>query len=649
YASVLALFVLPSAKIKHISLEDIDRAAADAHRFIENYIKTERELIDKGVFQRHGSTQSQHQAFFGPFDENQFQLTKGGFINLLTTIKIKERFKLTNEEARDGLWKYSLENTELEKYCLQEPVCKLSKYRTPDGSCNNLQRPLWGKFGSTHWKTQNWKSVSRISVTGEELPGARVVSLAAATDSNINDKKFTLFVMQWGQFIDHDLTLSASTRASTGEGLICCQDAETAGVRNFRHPSCLPIPIPRNDPFYSKHRQTCMNFVRNAPSPRANCALGHREQMNTLTHIIDGSMVYGSDADRMKHLREFKRGDVRVNEQTGLAMLHNLLLREHNRIAEILLQLNPRWSDETVYQESRRIVAAEIQHITYNEWSPLIIGRSVMKEFNILPKTYGYTFDYDPKLNPNIINSFATAAYRFHTLIQGFIELMDSKGRVTEKLQLRNLFNNPQSLYRNGAFDEYLNGYAGEPTQTFDKFFTQELTEHLFEERNTGFGMDLIALNIQRGREHGLPGYNAYRKICGLNPINSFNESVDDIDLFIAGNHEKRVSDAVVGPTFACILAEQQRRGKLGDRFWYENGDMAHSFSEDQLREIRKTSLARLICDNGDQIKIMQPLAFLQPINWNARISCDKIAKVNLQYWKGEKDFGSSARLSERN
>jgi peroxidase len=55
-------------------------------------------------------------------------------------------------------------------------------------------------------------------------------------------------------------------------------------------------------------------------------------------------------------------------------MIHNVLLREHNGIADILQKLNPEWSDEIVYQESRSIVAAEIQHITYNEWLPLILG-----------------------------------------------------------------------------------------------------------------------------------------------------------------------------------------------------------------------------------------------------------------------------------
>jgi len=114
------------------------------------------------------------------------------------------RFKLTNEEARDGLLKYSLDNTDLEKYCIEEPVCEQSKYRTIDGSCNNLQRPLWGRSNTAFTRLvppayADGLDEPRVSVTGKELPGARVVSLAAATEHNLNDKKFTLFVMQWGQ------------------------------------------------------------------------------------------------------------------------------------------------------------------------------------------------------------------------------------------------------------------------------------------------------------------------------------------------------------------------------------------------------------------------------------------------------------------
>lgn len=113
--------------------------------------------------------------------------------------------------------------------------------------------------------------------------------------------------------------------------------------------------------------------------------------------------------------------------------------------------------------------------------------------------------------------------------------------------------------------------------------------------------MDLIALNVQRGRDHGLPGYNQYRRLCGLQPMTSFADvgrlmqpgsqdplsrvykHVDDIDLFIGGAHEEPLEGALVGPTFACIVGEQARRLKKGDRFWYENGELPHSFKKSKL------------------------------------------------------------------
>ncbi|XP_054158548.1 peroxidase-like [Oppia nitens] len=687
-----------------IDQQSVAEAADESRKIIKNQVAIERELIGAGFFQRTNTMESYHQAFFGPDDPEIQKIQLDGLVALETTLQLAKKYELTPQQARDGLQKYSLADTSQSSHCLKTPICdRLAKYRTYDGSCNNLRYPLWAKSLTQFIRLvppayADGLNELRVSVDGGPLPSPREVSCKLALDFDIPDRKFSLLVMQWGQIIDHDLTLTASTRATTGEGLHCCNEDATRQVR-IKHPACKPIIIPRNDPFYSRHKHFCNNFVRNAAGPKYDCNLGYREQINTLTHIIDGSMVYGSTEERAKHLRSFKNGklrvdkvngyeflpfdtqnrsdecaipanlqrqrnyhcfvggDVRVNEQTGLTMLHNVLLREHNRIATVLEELNPDWTDEIVYQESRRILAAEIQVITYNEWMPLIIGRRVMKEFNLLPKPDGYTYDYDDGLNPGIFNEFATAVYRFHTLIQGLLRLLNNAGKVTQTIQLRQHFNNPSSLYRKGAYDEFINGYTGNPTQTFDQFFTEDIVNHLFQEHDSKFGMDLIALNIQRGRDHGLPGYNDFREVCGMPRIDSFKHldkvmrrgsaeimasiyrHVDDIDLFIAGNHEKPLPDAVVGPTFACILAEQARRNKVGDRFWFENGKMKNSFTIAQLNELRKSSLAALVCDNSYHIEKMQTLAFLQPLDWNPRIDCSKITRVNLKLWKNEKIY----------
>ena len=87
---------------------------------------------------------------------------------------------------------------------------------------------------------------------------------------------------------------------------------------------------------------------------------------------------------------------------------------------------------------------------------------------------------------------------------------------------LRDGFFNPELIYTPGHLDRFLVGLATQPRQRFDNIFTEEITNHLFQAKNKSFGMDLVALNIQRGRDHGLPGYNAFRELCGLGRAASF-------------------------------------------------------------------------------------------------------------------------------
>ena len=104
--------------------------------------------------------------------------------------------------------------------------------------------------------------------------------------------------------------------------------------------------------------------------------------------------------------------------------------------------------------------------------------------------------------------------------------------------------------------------------------------------RRENFGEDLLSLNIQRGRDHGLPSYGEYRRTCGLQPLTSswsrrpeelnraywdklkqVYEDPRDIDLYLGAIAEDTVPGGVIGPTFACIIGEQFSRLKKGDRY----------------------------------------------------------------------------------
>ncbi|ENN76518.1 hypothetical protein YQE_06969, partial [Dendroctonus ponderosae] len=471
-----------------------------------------------------------------------------------------------------------------------------------------------------------------------------------------------------------------------GEDRQCCLCKDSCLQFTKMHPSCLPIEVPRNDPFLSRFNIGCMEFIRSAPSTRIECELGWREQINQVTPYIDGSTIYGSDVDAADSVRTFRNGkifygnsnqnhgkedeictsgalsedcvqpgDHRFNENPGLVAMHTVFVRYHNKIASILSRINPHWSDERTYQETRRIVYSVIQHVTYREYLPVVLGPEVMDLFGLRLLKKGFYNSYNPRINPAVANSFSTAAFRFgHSLVQNSFIRSDSHHiPLFNNVSLHEESANMENIWSPGSLDRLLLGFANQPSQKRDEFVANELTNHLFQ-FSSPFGMDLVSVNLQRGRDHGIPPYTFFREPCGLSPIKNWRDlqevmninvvfrlkslysHVDDLDLFTAGLAEKPLKGGVVGPTFACIIAQQFANLRKGDRFWHENGDVESSLSPAQLQQIRKTSLSQIICQTMNEVETIQPFAFLSADNSrNARVSCDnpEIRNFDLAPW----------------
>lgn len=342
----------------------------------------------------------------------------------------------------------------------------------------------------------------------------------------------------------------------------------------------------------------------------------------------------------------FVAGDIRANEQVGLLAMHTIFLREHNRIARALAALNPQWSGEKLYQESRKIVGAQMQHITYSHWIPKIFGRTV-------DELLGPYRGYDPDLDASISNVFATAALRFgHSLIQPQLHrLNETFGSIPQgPLSLRDAFFSPWRLVDEGGVDPLLRGMFATAAKLKlpEQNLNLELTEQLFHTAHA-VALDLAAMNIQRSRDHAIPGYLEWRKFCNMSHVETFDDLAGEIssrrvrsklrelyghpgnvDVWVGGILEDQLPNSKVGPLFQCLLLEQFRRTRDGDRFWYES---TTSFKPEQLQQIKQTSLARILCDNGDNITRVQRDVFLLPKGNDGYVSCDEIPYVDLRMW----------------
>ncbi|KAK3577764.1 hypothetical protein CHS0354_003769 [Potamilus streckersoni] len=656
-----------------------------ARRVIEEARKHYLQLLDtneelKRQIKGKRIAHSKHQSFHGRNERaHSISLVSRAIVG---SVDAMQKLGFTLEELRDsGVYDMIQKEFQDIKLCNKNDyVCNAeSPYRTPDGSCNNLDNPTWGKCFEPQrrilpaaYDNGVDSPRTRSRYTNRTLPNPRAISnIIHRQEGNepIMSDRLSLNVFQMGQFLNHDFIGTPLETDEEGK-LDCCKDKTRK--------ECFPVLIPKGDPHFPDG--TCFNFVRSAGST-ANCRPGIKQQQNQVTSYLDLSQVYGPTSGQEESLRDegymlmdsdgallppprrnkcqlinteehcFLSGDARVHENPSLASYHTLFAHRHNIIAKSLETLHANWTKERIFQEAKKINVAMYQHVLYNEFFPAFMSARALKKYNIKSNKFGYSNSYNSTLDATTANELGIA-FRFgHSMIPPE-QVLSIPNKPPEVFSLVPNFDNPHLLYlHNKSAPEYLLRWLYLfPGPEMDSEIVPEVRDHLFD-NDIGFSLDLVVLNIQRGRDHGLQPYGEYRKWCGLTPLTErFDSLVDhdendikrlrmaykdprDIDLFSGLVSERQEPGSSIGKTLNCIIGSQFQRYKQGDRYWYENLPPA-GFTLDQLNEIRKSTLAMIICSIFDVDKIQRNAFKLPDQTSNPMLKCDDILDIDFTKWQ---------------
>lgn len=517
-----------------------------------------------------------------------------------------------------------------EETTLSTEFCEELRSRTLSGQCTSTTE---ASYGSARWPQLSLigNSSSEIPVTG--LPNPREISniiFNQDQDNIFNARGINLLFVFFAQFIDHNLI---STPLEESEP--------------------MDIEVPESDPILSSDES--LPFSR---SVRGEVKEGIERPLNTLSSALDLVAVYGPSNLRNIELRGFDStealaatlktsgddllplnengflnapdtsdnfflaGDHRPNEHLVLLSIHTLFLREHNRLVNFIRDRVGNVPPNLLYQAARAMNIAQFQKIVLEQFYPAATGRD-LPAFN----------EFDPKANPTVSDIFGGAAYRVgHTMVSNTIPRRDSLLNELPSIPSLEVFFRPASEFSTQLMEEIFRGTANQRAQEIDAQVVNLLRNQLFTGIEGEEGFDLIAINLQRSRDHNLPSFNKIREIFGLQPARSFSDitsdvavadrlsrayrgQIDDVEAFVGFMAEDHEPGASLGRTMITVWEAEFSRIRDGDQFSYLIRDrfpslVQRNFSDwvDRVYEPNGITLADIIVNNTEITREQLPV-----------------------------------------
>jgi len=235
--------------------------------------------------------------------------------NDLTCVHFYISYALGRGEVTSRVETVPIEDTMLDDICpdVEAAFCFPQKYRTPNGECNNVKRPMWGVTGAAYLRVAPPRYDDGVgtprtsSASSASLPDALAVSRSLLWTGNVAHEHLTAMAAVWGEFVAHDISYTLPL-----SGFDQCCDA----LFRQEHPmECHPIT--------GTAEGDCQDYVRSAVGLKPGCALGPREQMNFATAFLDGSAIYGSTPRSAEALRLLEGGRLRTDAGEVLPLDEN--------------------------------------------------------------------------------------------------------------------------------------------------------------------------------------------------------------------------------------------------------------------------------------------------------------------------------------